>query len=127
MQTLYGGKTLISSYKLLLYRKRITNNQHRDGHSGPLFKKSKIPKFEYKILIGNITFISKSINNCLPPIFKSWFIFCSEIHNYDTVLSSIDKSFKPFCRTDSFGKNSIITSAINCWKKNPKHARESVS
>ena len=36
---------------------RIINNQLRNSHSGPLFKKSNIFKFEDKILIGNVTFI----------------------------------------------------------------------
>ena len=64
------------------------------SHSGPLFKQNDILKFEDKILIGNIIFVSKSINNLLPPIFKNWFIFCSEIHNYNTVSSSTYKLFK---------------------------------
>ena len=57
---------------------RIINNHPRNSHSGPLFKKSNILEFEDKILINNIIFISKSINNVLPRIFKNWFIFCSE-------------------------------------------------
>ena len=73
---------------------RIVNNQPKNSHSGPLFKQNNILKFEDKILIGNIIFISKSINNLLPPIFKNWFIFCSEIHSYNTVSSPADKLFK---------------------------------
>ena len=42
---------------------------------------------EDKILIRNIIFISKYINNILPLIFKNCFIFCSEIHNYDTTIT----------------------------------------
>ena len=61
--------------------------------------------------------ISKSINNLLPPIFKNWFIFCSDTHNYDTVSSSADKLFMPSYRTDSYGKNAVITGAINYWNK----------
>ena len=61
--------------------------------------------------------MSKSINNLLPPIFKNWFIFCAEIHNYDTVLSSADRFLKLSYRTASYGKNSIIVSATNCWNK----------
>ena len=53
-------------------------------------------------------FISKSINNLLTPIFKKWFIFCSNIHNYDTVSSSADKLFKPSYRTDSYGKTQLL-------------------
>ena len=74
---------------------RIINNQPKKSHSGPLFKQNNILKFEDKILIGNIIFVSKSINNLLPLIFKNWFIFCSGIHNYNTVSSSTDKLFKP--------------------------------
>ena len=96
---------------------RIINNQPRNNYSSRLFKESNILNFEDKILISNVIFISKSINNLLPPIFKNWFIFCLENHNYDTVSSSTNKLFKPSCRTDSYGKNSIIVSAINCWNK----------
>ena len=96
---------------------RIINNQPKNSHSGPLLKQNNIPKFEDKILIENIIFVSKSINNLLPPIFKNWFIFCSEMHSYNTVSSATDKLFKPSHRTDSYGKNSLIISAINCWNK----------
>ena len=94
---------------------RIIINQPKNSPLGLLFKQNNIPKFEDKILIGNIIFLTKSINNLLPPIFENWFIFCSEIH---TVSSSTDKLFKPSYRTDSYGKNSLIISSINCWNKN---------
>ena len=82
---------------------RIKNNQPRNSDSSLFFKKNSIQKFEDKILLNNI-FISKSINNLLPPIFKNWLFFCSDIHNYDTVSSSADKLFKPSYRTDYCGK-----------------------
>ena len=47
---------------------RIRNNQPKSSHSGPLFKQNNILKFEDKIQFGNIIFVSKSINNLLPPI-----------------------------------------------------------
>ena len=50
-------------------------------------------------------------------MFKNWFIFCSKIHNYDTVSSSADKLLKPLYRNDSYAKNSVIVSAINCYNK----------
>ena len=96
---------------------RIMNFQSRDSHSSPLFKSNHILKFEDKILIENILFINKSLNNLLPPIFKNWFTFCSDVHNYQTVSSTSDKIFKPSYRTDSFGKNSITIGAINSWNK----------
>ena len=44
------------------------------------------------MLITNILFINKSFNNLFPPIFKNWFIFCSDIHYYQTVSSTAKKS-----------------------------------
>ena len=96
---------------------RIMNFQSRDSHSSLLFKSNHILKLEDKILIENILFISKSFNKLLPPIFKSWFTFCSEVHNYQTISSTADKIFKPSYRTDSYGKNSITIGAINNWNK----------
>ena len=49
---------------------RIINSQPKNSHLGPLFKQNNILKFEDKTLIGNIIFVSKSINNLLPPISK---------------------------------------------------------
>ena len=120
MQTSNRGQNPDSKLRVITLQKkalRIINNQPKNSHSVPLFKQINILKFEDKILIGNIKFVSKSINNLLPPIFKNWFIFFSEIHNYNIVLSSTDKLFKPSYRTDSYGKNSVIISAINCWNK----------
>ena len=117
---LIWGQNLNSAFRIVTLQKkaiRIINNQPRNSHSSLLFKKSNILKFEDKILINNIIFISKSINNLQPPIFKNWFIFCSDIHKYDTVSSSADKLFKPSYRTDSYGRNSVIIGAINCWNK----------
>ena len=102
------------------------NFQSRDSHSSPLFKSNHILKLEDKILIENILFINKSFNNLLTPIFKSWFIFCSDVHNYQTVSSSADKIFKPSYRTDSYGKNSIAIGAINSWN-NTKHQFSNLS
>ena len=96
---------------------RIMNFQSRDSHSSPLFRSNHILKLEGKILIKNIIFIIKSFNNLLPPIFKSWFTFCSDVHNYHTVASTTDKLFKPSYRTDSYGKNSITLRAIDSWNK----------
>ena len=107
----------VKSYYLQKKALRIINNQPKIVTQVHYFKKNNILKFEDKILIGNIIFVSKSINNLLPPIFKNWFIFCSEIHNYNTVSLSTDKLFKPSYSTDSYGKNSAIISAINCWNK----------
>ena len=95
---------------------KIMNFQSRDSHLHPLLKSNLILKLKDKILIENILFINKSFNN-LPPIFKSWFTFCSDVHNYQRVSSTADKIFKPSCKTDSYGKNSITIGAINSWNE----------
>ena len=106
----------IRNYVLRKRALRIINNQPKNSHSGPLFQQNNIIKFQDKILIGNILFVSKSIDNLLPPIFKNWFIFCSEIQNYNTVSLATDKLFNTSYRTDSYAKRILmILSAINCW------------
>ena len=96
---------------------RIMNFQSRDSHSSPLFKSNHFLKFEDKILIENILFINKSLNNLLHPIFKNWYTFWSDVHNYQTVSSTSDEIFKSSYKTDSFGKNLITIGAINSWNK----------
>ena len=110
-----GSKT--NSRIITLQKKalRIMNFQSRDFHSSPLFRSNHALKLE--ILIENILFISKSLNNLLPPIFKNWFTFCSDVHNYHTFSTTADKIFKPSYRSDSYGKNSITLGAINSWNK----------
>ena len=93
------------------------NLQSRDSHSSPLFESNQFMRLEYKILIENILFINKSFNSFLPPIFKSWFTFCSDVQNYQAVSYTTDKILKPSYRTDSYGKNSITIEHINSWNK----------
>ena len=66
------------------------NFQSRDSRSGPLFKSNHILKLEDKILVENTLFINKSLNKLFPPVFKCWFIFCSDVHNYQAVSSTAD-------------------------------------
>ena len=88
------------------------NFQSRDSHSNLLFKSNPISKLDDKILTENIRFINKSLNNLLPLIFKSWFTFCSNVHNYQTVSSTSGKIFKLSYRTDSYGKHSVTISKL---------------
>ena len=67
------------------------NFQSRDSHSSPLFKSNPILKLEDKVLIENILFINESFEKLFPPIFKSCFIFSSDVHNYETVSSTANK------------------------------------
>ena len=116
---LIWGQNINSAFKIVTLQKkaiRIRNNQPRNSYSSLLFKKSNILKFENKILINNIIFIRKSLNNLQSPIFKNWLFFCSNTHKY-TVSFSADNLFNLSYRTDSYGRNSVIIGAINCWNK----------
>ena len=93
---LIWGQNFNSAFRIVTLQKkaiRIINNHPRNSQSSLLFKKISILKFEDKTLISNIIFISKSVNNLLPPIFKNWLIFCSDIHNYEKCI--IDGSGTP--------------------------------
>ena len=110
------GQNLHALSGIIILKKKALNFQSRDSHSSPLFRSSHILKLEDKILIENILFTNTSFNDLLTLIFKSWFTFCSDVHNYQTV-SSTAKIFKPPYRTDPYGKNSITKGAINSWNK----------
>ena len=79
---------------------RIITFQSRNCHSGTLFLKLKLLKFNGKVLLENVLLISKFINSVLPPVFNSWFTFCSDIHNFNTTSSATCKLFKPSFRTN---------------------------
>ena len=42
---------------------RIINFQQSNFHTSPLFKKNSILKFQDKIFLENILYVSKSLNN----------------------------------------------------------------
>ena len=116
---IWGQNLHALSIIMILQKKalRIMNFQSSDSHSVPLFRSNHILKLEDKIVTENILFINKSFNNLLPPIFKSWFTFCSDIHNYHTVWSTADKIFKLTYRIASYEKKPVNLGAINSWKK----------
>ena len=111
------GQNLHALSGIIILKKKALNFQSRDSHSSPLFRSSHILKLEDKILIENILFTNTSFNDLLTLIFKSWFTFCSDVHNYHTVSSTADKIFNPSYRADSYGKNSITIGSINSWNK----------
>ena len=65
---------------VILHKKagRIINLQPRNSHTSPLFKQNLILKFEDKICLENILFVSKSLNNLTPSVFSTWFSFFSD-------------------------------------------------
>ena len=81
---------------------RIINLQPKNSHTSPLFKKNFILKFQDKICLENISFVSKSLNTLTPSVFSTWFSFSSDQHDYET---------------DRYGKYSITVSAVESWNK----------
>ena len=59
---------------------RIVNFQPMNFHTSALFKQNFIWKFQHKICLENILFVSKSLNNLTPSVFSIWFSFSSDIH-----------------------------------------------
>ena len=101
--------------------------QPRSSHTSPLFRKAAILKFKDKINLENIVYISKSINNLLPSLFNSWFVFLSHTHKYNTSWSSNDKLQKYSYRTNTCGNNLIIISAIESWNNSQNNLKTKTS
>ena len=102
---------------------RIINFQPRNFHKSPLFKQNSILKFQHKICLENILFVSKSLNNLSPSVFDTWFSFSSDQHNYETSSSAQDNLMKPFYKTNRYGKYSITVSATESWNKIQKQLK----
>ena len=83
---------------------RIINFQPRNSHTSHLFKQSSILKFQDKICLENILFISKSLNNLSPSVFNTWFRFSSDQHNYETSSSTQGNLTKLFYKTNKYVK-----------------------
>ena len=100
MAILRGAKTLMLWVELLSYK-------IKPWELWTFILETLILKSEDQMIIENILFINKSLNNLLSPIFKDWFTFCSDVHSYQTVSSSSNKIIKP---SDPFGKKSVTKS-----------------
>ena len=103
---------------------RIINFQPRNSHTSHLFKQSSILKFQDKICLENILFISKSLNNLSPSVFNTWFSFSSDQHNYETSSSTQGNLTKLFYKTNRYGKYSITESAVESWNKIQKQLKD---
>ena len=75
---------------IILQEKTIStiNFQPRNFLTSPLFKQNSILKFQDKICLENILFVSKSLNNLSSSVFNTWFSFSSDQHNYKTSSST---------------------------------------
>ena len=86
---------------------RIINFQPRNFHTSPLIKQSSILKFQHKICLENILFVSKSLNNLSPSVSNTWLIFSSNQNSCET-SSSTQGNLK----ANRHGKYSITISAV---------------
>ena len=111
---------------LILQKKavRIINFQPRISHTSPLFKQNFILKFQDKIHLENVLFVSKSLHNLTPSVFSTWFSFSSDQHNYETSSSTQGNLTKLFYKTNRYGKYSITVSAVESWKKIQKQLKD---
>ena len=104
--------------RLIVFQKkvlRIMNFKDQLFHSSPLFSSNNILKFGCKITLGNILFISKSINRQVLSIFNDWFTFSRNLHRYETCWSVTNHLNIPAFRTQKYGHFSIKASAIRSW------------
>ena len=85
--------------------------------------KSYLLKFQDRICLENILFVSKSLYNLSPSIFDTWFSFSSDQHNYETSSSTQGNFMKLFYKTNRYGKYSITVSAAESWNKIQKQLK----
>ena len=84
-------------------------------HSSPLSSSNNILKYDDKITLENILFISKSINRQVPSMLYDWFKFSGDLHKYETCWSVTNYLNIPTFQTPTYGRFSISASAIRPW------------
>ena len=97
------GQNVCTINRLFIIQKkalRLIHFKERNPHT------AKIVKLPDKIKIENCRFISKYVNNKLPTIFNSWFIFSSTFRNYETSFAA--KKI-PTVTTATYGKGAFIS------------------
>ena len=112
--------------RILILQKKavgIINFKPRNSHTSPLFKQNFILKFQDKICLENVLFVSKSLNNLTSSVFSTWFSFSSDQHNYETSSSTQGNLTKLFYKTNRYGKYSITVSAVESWNKIQKQLK----
>ena len=111
---------ILMQFDELLYYKKIHQNNIISALKlsfKSFFSENNILKFSGKIMIDNILFISKALNNMLPPVFKNWFQFCHNIHHYSTTYSMKGHFHKKCFRVNNSGKFFVMVNAIDSWNK----------
>ena len=123
------GQNVCTINRLFILQKkalRLIHFNERDAHSAPLLFKSKIVKRRDKIKIENCLFISKYVNNKLPPIFNSWFIFSSTFHNYETSFAAKGHLKIPTVTTATYGKGAFIGMVTKKWNNIQSQIKDSM-
>ena len=103
---------------------RIINFQLRNFYTSPPFKQNSILKFQDKICLKSILFISKSLNNLSPSVFNKWFTFSTDQHNYETSSSTHGNLINFLYKTKRYGKYSVTESAVESWNKIQKQIKD---
>ena len=81
-------------------------------------------KFQDKIYLENILFVSISLNNLSLSFFNAWFGFSSDQHNCETASTTQCNLIKLFYKTKRYGKYSITVSAVESWNKIQKQLKD---
>ena len=105
---------------------RLIHFKKRNPHTAPLFFKSNIVKIPYKIQIDNCLFIGKYVNNKLPPIFNSCFIFFPTFHNYETSFATKDQLKISSVTTTTYGKGAFISMSTKTWNSIPSRIKDPI-
>ena len=100
---------------------RIINYTPRNLHTSLLFKKNSILKFQDKICLENILFVSNFLNNWSPAVFSTWFNFYSDQRKISSFTQG--NLIKLFYTTKRYRKYLITVSAIESWNKIQKHLK----
>ena len=101
---------ILSGLRIIILQQkavRIINFQPRNSHTSPLFKQSSTLKFQDKICLEDISFVSKSLNNLALSVSNTWFGFSSDQHSYETSSSTQGNLTRSFYKTNKYGKYSI--------------------
>ena len=115
-----AGLKILAIFKTVILKKkaiRIINFQPRDFHTSPLFKQISVLKFQDKICLGNILFVSKSLNNLSWSIFNTWFSFSLDQYNFETSSYTQGNLMNHFYKTNRHGKYSITVIAVESRDK----------
>ena len=126
---LSGLRIVALFYRIVILQNkavRIINFQPSNSHTSPLFKQNSILKFQEKISLENILFVSKSLNNLSPSVFNTWLVFSSDQHSYETSSSTQGILIKLFYKTNRYGKFSITISAAESRNKLQKQLKNTL-